>query len=194
MTRATESRPSGVRLAFRSAATVIALDPIRSRTVPTGLPERPDGTVDLLVDGVLTQQVHTHGSDEVRADPAPDRVTVEPGTATTLTFDGLPGIDEGIKIWLPHYERTELVALRTDAPIDRSVPMSESDGYTAGVRSAKDPMPQAQTPPSPPSLRRVPGLRWSTWASQDRRCWTRSPRGRSEISRPTSSASRLTST
>lgn len=48
-----ESQPSGVRLASRTAATVIELDLRRSRNTYTGFPDRLDGIVKLVIDGDL---------------------------------------------------------------------------------------------------------------------------------------------
>ncbi|WP_456093896.1 GDSL-type esterase/lipase family protein [Nocardia suismassiliense] len=42
----------------------------------------------------------------------------ETGSAGTLRFDGLPADPKDIEIWLPHTEITELIALRTDAPVE----------------------------------------------------------------------------
>jgi hypothetical protein len=40
------------------------------------------------------------------------------GGPGTLSFDGLPDRDKTVEIWLPHTEVTELIALRTDAPVE----------------------------------------------------------------------------
>jgi hypothetical protein len=112
-----ESQPSGVRLAFRTAATAIEVDVVRTRTVLVGVPERPDGTVDLVVDGRLAAQRGTSGGDVVRIDPSSGDIRMEPGPVATIRFDGLAGVDKDIEVWLPHYERTEIVGLRTDRPI-----------------------------------------------------------------------------
>ncbi len=40
-----------------------------------------------------------------------------PGRPATLRFTGLPPRMKDVEIWLPHNETTELVALRTDAPV-----------------------------------------------------------------------------
>lgn len=116
--QAAESQPSGVRLVFESAATVVEVDAVRTRTTLTGVPDRPDGKVDLIVDDVLMQRVSTSGGDVVRVDLATGATTHEGGPVQTIRFDGLAGSDKRIEIWLPHHERVELVALRTDAPID----------------------------------------------------------------------------
>jgi hypothetical protein len=111
-----ESQPSGVRFALRTAATALELDVIRTRLVLVGVPERPDGAVDVLVDGTLTRQAATSGGDVVRVDPTTGATSIAAGPAATLRFD-LPAGEKDIEIWLPHYERIELVALRSDAPI-----------------------------------------------------------------------------
>ncbi len=41
-----------------------------------------------------------------------------PGRAGTVRFTGLPARDKDVEIWLPHNETTELIALRTDAPVE----------------------------------------------------------------------------
>jgi len=46
-----EAQPSGVRVALRTAATAVQVVGFRSRVTYTGVPPRPDGVVDLVVDG-----------------------------------------------------------------------------------------------------------------------------------------------
>lgn len=121
---AVEAQPSGVRLAFRSTATVVELDMLRTKVLLIGLPDRTDGTVDLLVDGRLTQQATTSGGDVIRTDPVTRQTTIEQGAVTTIRFADLPSHDKSVEIWLPHHERTELAALRTDAPITLPPPAS----------------------------------------------------------------------
>lgn len=55
-------------------------------------------------------------------DMATGSVDVDPGRAGTLRFDGLGTHPKRIEIWLPHTEQTELVALRTDAPVEPAPP------------------------------------------------------------------------
>ena len=50
-------------------------------------------------------------------------MTRSDGGAGVVRFAGLPGGTDGVRdveIWLPHYERIELVALRADAPLGMS--------------------------------------------------------------------------
>lgn len=85
--------------------------------VLVGIPERPDATVDLLVDGRLARQETTSGGDVIHVDPTTGASRVDVGPLATIVFDGLAAEDKDVEIWLPHYERIELVAVRTDAPI-----------------------------------------------------------------------------
>lgn len=112
-----QAQPSGVRLAFRSAAATVELDVLRTRIVMAGVPARPDGTVDLLIDGRLAATATTSDGDVLRVELSTGAIEHEPGVATTLRFEGLSPHDKEIEIWLPHHERVELVALRTDAPL-----------------------------------------------------------------------------
>ncbi|MDF2826561.1 MAG: lipase [Mycobacterium sp.] len=112
-----QAQPSGVRLVFRSAATVIDVDLRRTRVVLVGLPERPDGRVDLVIDGRLVRQATMTGGDLVRINPSTGAQETETGEAVTVHFEDLPAHDKVVEIWLPHHERTEVVSLRTDAPI-----------------------------------------------------------------------------
>lgn len=113
-----QAQPSGVRLAVRTAATVIELDLLRTRVVLTGVPPRADGVVDLLVDGRQVRHAAVYGGDLVRVDPSTGASETVPGRVATLRFDGLAPRDKTLELWLPHYERTELVGVRTDAPIE----------------------------------------------------------------------------
>jgi lysophospholipase L1-like esterase len=96
---------------------VVELDLLRTRTVLAGVPERPAGTVDLLIDGHLARQAPTSGGDTELVDPVSGRSEIEHGSVATVRFAGLAATEKDVEIWLPHYERTEVVALRTDAQI-----------------------------------------------------------------------------
>lgn len=112
-----ESQPSGVRLAFRTSATAVELDTVPTKRVYVGSPPRPDGVYDLLVDGRLTDQESVAGGNTLSIDLATGTTTHELGPVGTLRFTGLPDRMKDIEIWLPHDETTELVELRTDAPV-----------------------------------------------------------------------------
>ncbi|MFF9624451.1 GDSL-type esterase/lipase family protein [Streptomyces griseosporeus] len=113
-----ESQPSGVRLAFRTRATAVELDTLATKRAYTGAPPRPEGVYDLLVDGRLTDRASVSGGNTVTIDLATGSSELNPGPVGTLRFTGLPDRAKDVEIWLPHNEITELVALRTDAPVE----------------------------------------------------------------------------
>jgi len=113
-----EAQPSGVRLAFRTRATVVELDTLPTKQVYPGAPPRPDGVYDLLVDGRFCGQSSVTGGNTLSIDLAAGTARYQPGPAGTVRFPGLPDRVKDVEIWLPHNETTELLALRTDAPID----------------------------------------------------------------------------
>lgn len=112
-----EAQPSGVRLVFRTAATHIELDTLPTKRNYLGMPARPDGVYDLCIDGRLERQATAPGGKVLRIDMSNGTATLEPGQPQTLRFADLPGQPKLVEIWLPHNETTELVALRSDAPI-----------------------------------------------------------------------------
>ncbi|CAL9670437.1 GDSL-type esterase/lipase family protein [Streptomyces sp. enrichment culture] len=113
-----ESQPSGVRLALRTRATALELDTLPTKRVYVGAPPRPDGVYDLLVDGRPAGRGSVTGGNTLTIDMSTGTAGLEPGPVGTLRFAGLPEGDKEIEIWLPHNETTELVALRTDAPVE----------------------------------------------------------------------------
>lgn len=112
-----EAQPSGVRLVFRTRATAIELEARRTRTAYQGVPPRPDGVYDLLVDGKLAARSSASGGNVLDVDMATGSTEFRAGPVGTVRFDGLAGQDKDVELWLPFNERTELVALRTDAPV-----------------------------------------------------------------------------
>ncbi|MFD7718420.1 GDSL-type esterase/lipase family protein [Streptomyces sp. NPDC059814] len=112
-----EAQPSGVRLVFRTGATAIELDALRTKTAYQGAPPRPDGVYDLLVDGRLAGQESVTGGNVLLVDMTAGTAQTRPGPVGTVRFAGLPAGDKDVEIWLPYNETTELVALRTDAPV-----------------------------------------------------------------------------
>lgn len=113
-----EAQPSGVRLVFRTRATAVELDALRTKTVYEGAPPRPDGVYDLLVDGRPAGQGGVTGGNVMTMDMATGSAEVRSGPVGTVAFSGLPDRRKDVEIWLPYNEITELVALRTDAPIE----------------------------------------------------------------------------
>ncbi|MCQ0032672.1 lipase [Burkholderia glumae] len=113
-----EAQPSGVRLVFRTRATRLELDTLPTRYRYAGVPARPPGVYDLLVDGRLFAQASAEGGEHVVLDPGGGAATHQAGPAATLRFAGLPAHHKRVEIWLPHNETTRLVALRADAPLE----------------------------------------------------------------------------
>ena len=113
-----EAQPSGVRLVFRTRATAVELDTLRTKMAYQGAPPRPDGVYDLLVDGHLAGQAGVTGGNVLMVDMATGSAETRPGPVGTVRFTGLPDRVKDVEIWLPHNEITQLVALRTDAPVE----------------------------------------------------------------------------
>ncbi len=112
-----ESQPSGVRLVFRTAATIVELDVLATKRFLVGVPPRPDGVYELLVDGRHAGQASVTEGDTISVDMATGARTHQPGPVRTLRFTGLPADEKDVEIWLPHNETTRLVALRTDTTV-----------------------------------------------------------------------------
>ncbi|MBB0230450.1 lipase [Streptomyces calidiresistens] len=113
-----EVQPSGVRLAFRTRATAVELDALPTRRAYRGAPPRPGGVYDLLVDGGLAARGSIGGGNVLTVDMTTGTTDLEPGPVGTLRFGDLPAGVKDIELWLPFNEITELVALRTDAPVE----------------------------------------------------------------------------
>ncbi|MFJ8791588.1 GDSL-type esterase/lipase family protein [Streptomyces sp. NPDC102462] len=114
-----EAQPAGVRLVFRTRATAIELDTLPTKRVYQGFPAPADGVYDLLVDGRLAAQTTVAGGNvRTITDMVTQSSELTEGPAGTARFTGLPARDKDVEIWLPHTEITELIALRTDAPVE----------------------------------------------------------------------------
>ncbi|MFB6818067.1 GDSL-type esterase/lipase family protein [Streptomyces sp. NPDC056347] len=113
-----EAQPSGVRLAFRTRATSVELDTLPTKRSYRGLPAPADGVYDLLIDGGLAAQTTVSGGNVRTVDLASGAAELVEGPPGTARFAGLPAGEKDVEIWLPHTEITELIALRTDAPVE----------------------------------------------------------------------------
>ncbi|ROR90292.1 GDSL-type esterase/lipase family protein [Nocardioides aurantiacus] len=112
-----ETQPSGVRLALRTAATVLELDVLPTKRVYVGAPPRPDGVHELVLDGRVVATASATGGRTLRIDMGTGRFERLEGPVAMLRFDRLPAGEKDLVLWLPHDETTELVALRADAPV-----------------------------------------------------------------------------
>ncbi|MFC8796561.1 SGNH/GDSL hydrolase family protein [Promicromonospora sp. NPDC057138] len=111
-----EAQPSGVRLAFSTAARTVALVSHPTRLAYRGA-DRARGSVDLMVDGALAASVPLDDGDLILSDLQTGGTEFRPGPPHTAAFPGLPAGEKLVEIWLPHNESVELIELRTDAPI-----------------------------------------------------------------------------
>ncbi|WP_020137128.1 GDSL-type esterase/lipase family protein [Streptomyces sp. 351MFTsu5.1] len=117
-----ESQPAGVRLVFRTRATAVELETLPTKRTYVGAPPRPHGLYDLVVDGRPAGQGSVLGGNVITVDMTAGTSEVRPGPPGSVRFDGLSGEAKDVEIWLPHNETTELIALRTDAPVEPAPP------------------------------------------------------------------------
>ncbi|TIH38977.1 GDSL-type esterase/lipase family protein [Subtercola vilae] len=113
---AVESQPSGVRVAFSTRASRVALVSHPTRLAYRGV-VRPRGRIDVFVDGVLTLADVLDGGDTIELDLSTGATTVLPGAPHTTVLEGLGEGEKLVDLWLPHNESIELVSLGTDAPV-----------------------------------------------------------------------------
>ena len=115
---------SGVRLAFRTAATILELDVLT--TVPMLAENEPNpddaGVFGLTVDGAVGEPRRAPIGNVILLDGTMTAVGLEPGRPATVRFAPLPAVPKDIEIWLPQWVKTELVALRADADLEPPTP------------------------------------------------------------------------
>ncbi|WP_102509297.1 SGNH/GDSL hydrolase family protein [Sanguibacter massiliensis] len=112
-----EAQGAGVRIAMRTAATSVTLTAHRTRVTYAGAPARPDGSIDLIVDGDVVRRTRTSGGTTTELDMVTGQPTVIPGDDLVATFDGLPARVKDVEIWLPHNETLEIIEVTADAPV-----------------------------------------------------------------------------
>src|SRR4029453_12570693 len=107
-----EACPAGVRLVFRTAATVVEVDGFRTTLAFPGRPPRPDGHYDLVVDGVLTDRQCSSGGRAVVVDLATGATETHDGPVGTVRFADLPPRGKDAGIWRAYSARTHMAHLR----------------------------------------------------------------------------------
>ncbi|WP_424186514.1 SGNH/GDSL hydrolase family protein [Actinokineospora sp. G85] len=112
-----QSQPAGVRLAFRTAATVVEAVVYPTRTEYAGAPPRPAGVYVLVVDGEVAGSASVEAGEVVTVDMGTGAAQSRAGESGAVRFTGLPAVDKEVEIWLPHNETTRVSLLRTDAPV-----------------------------------------------------------------------------
>lgn len=115
-----QAQPSGVRLSFTTTARRVELVLHTARSTYVGT-TRPRGRVDVAAGGHLIASDELTGGDTVETDLTTGAWTMSQGPDHTTVID-LPERESGahntrVDIWLPHNERTEIVALTADAEI-----------------------------------------------------------------------------
>ena len=110
-----ESQPSGVRVAFETTGSRVALTLHTTRAVFRGL-DRSRGVVDVFVDGALHAREELTGGDAIETDLRTGARDHRDGAPHTVTVD-LPDGASTVEFWLPHNETVRLVDLHVDAPI-----------------------------------------------------------------------------
>ncbi|WP_205473071.1 SGNH/GDSL hydrolase family protein [Nocardioides sp. SYSU D00038] len=111
-----EAQPSGVRVAMHTDATSFELDVLATKRRYAGAPVPPDGSYDVVADGVVVGQLHAEGGNILHVDMMTGEGTLEPGEPTTLAFT-VPAGSRTVEVWLPHDEQTVLVDLRADGAV-----------------------------------------------------------------------------
>lgn len=146
----TSAESSGVRLAFRTAATIIEFDVIARRMVPDEDAAVPPSVYELTSGGsVVAASSAVAGSRYLFSFERPSGRVV-PGPPTTVRFSGLPAVDTAYEFWLPYTDAVELLAVRANdsvaAPAESDAPRwvhhgsSISHGYRAESTSGTWPV------------------------------------------------------
>jgi hypothetical protein len=98
------------------------LHAVATKRVYLGVPPRPDGRYDLVIDGRPTASGTVSGGKTMTIDMTSGSTTTDSGPTGSVRFEGLDSGFKDIEIWLPHDDTTELVALDTDAPVEPAAP------------------------------------------------------------------------
>jgi hypothetical protein len=104
---------------FRTSATTIELDTLRTTVRYVVGTARAAGIYDLVIDGELVAQT-TGSNGNVQVIDVDWSSRFEPGPVGTVRFTGLADGVKNVEIWLPHNEPTQLVALHTNAPVEET--------------------------------------------------------------------------
>ncbi|MEY9926729.1 hypothetical protein ABH926_001351 [Catenulispora sp. GP43] len=116
---------SGVRVAFRSAATVVELDVLTTVSMMAENEPHPDdaGTFEITCDGAAVgEPVRAPVGNALLLDQTFAEAGFVAGRPSTVRFAALPTGLKEIEIWLPQWVKTELVALRADAEAEPPAP------------------------------------------------------------------------
>ncbi len=114
---AMEAQPSGVRVECTTSASLIELVTHPTRIAYLGA-DRPRGRIDVYVDGVLRVRDELTGGNRIDVDLQTGASSAHHGPSHTTLVADLGPQAKSVQAWLPHNESLELVALRTDRPVE----------------------------------------------------------------------------
>lgn len=107
--------PSGCRLEMVTDATTIELDVQLTMLTLDG--SGVGGSFDLVVDGVLVDNVRTDEGTTIDVNMSTGEFGFDVGGATTIRFEGLAAGEKLVEIWLPNAATVDLIELRTDGTV-----------------------------------------------------------------------------
>ena len=116
-----ETMPSGGRLEMVTDATALELE-VQLTLLQLGADPGPAAVFELVVDGVVTDEVSTRTGTLIVVDRATGAIDLQPGGRTTIRFDGLPNARKHVEVWLPHAAVVNLIGLRTDGTVTAPEP------------------------------------------------------------------------
>ncbi|MFC9966767.1 GDSL-type esterase/lipase family protein [Nocardia ignorata] len=116
-----EAQPSGVRVAVRTTSVDIGMHVHATRVSYRGA-TRARGVIDVVVDDVFHHSHVLTGGDTIEMDPHTGTRSFVPGAPELVTITALAPGEKTVEIWLPHSEQIDLIALRSDAPLQPAPP------------------------------------------------------------------------
>lgn len=111
-----EAQPSGVRVAFTTAARTIAVELHAARVSYRGT-KRARGAVDVIVDGRRQRSHGLTAGDVTEIDLQTGNNTFSSGSSDIVEISFEDAEHKTVEVWLPHNETVDLGTLRSDAPV-----------------------------------------------------------------------------
>ena len=116
-----ETMPSGGRLEMSTDATCIELDVHLTLLQTAGEPLRP-ATFEVVVDGEVVAAQEARSGTVIVLDTRSGAIEFQPGSPTTVRFEGLRSGRKRVEVWLPHASAVHLVELRADGEVSAAEP------------------------------------------------------------------------
>jgi len=115
----TSAESAGVRLAFRTAATIIEVDVSARRMAPDEASLLPPSRYALTTAGrVVAEAQAVAGTRYVFSFDDPSGRIVE-GPPSLVRFEDLPAVETEYELWMPFTDAVEILAARADASLQR---------------------------------------------------------------------------